>query len=297
MTFTAVATVKGAPGATTTCLLLATALAEQPARASAPPAGTGVFLVECDPSGGDLSPRLSLPSVPGLASLALASRHGLEPDMLVEHSQSLDRLPGVRLLAGVAGPDQGMALSWIYPELVGALRADDLCAVVDVGRVRSAEEPVMSVLGAARHCLLVATDSVPALLHVRACAEMVTALGVETGLVVVGDREHSSAEIARATGLEVVGSIGWDSAALAELLRPAAAHARRLTTCLERNPLLVEARRMAVHLSGASAAHPGRGAASSSRRLRHRKIILSWPIEVLARRRGRRRAALAQEPM
>jgi MinD-like ATPase involved in chromosome partitioning or flagellar assembly len=277
MTFVAVATAKGAPGGTTCALLLARALADHDADAPAPaPTGaaprSNVLLVECDPAGGDVAPRLGLPALPGLASLALAARHGLTRALLLEHSQHSAVFPGVRLLPGVAGPEQGMALAWIFSELASELSARDMMAVADIGRIRSSTEPVSPFLDRAAWALLVVADSVPSLLHARAAVDMARGRGVELHLVVTGARHHSPSEIARATTGQVLGTIASDPAALAALVHPSGSGVRRRAWSTSRNPLLADARRLVTALratpplvEAATGAAPPVGAADESR--------------------------------
>src|SRR6266566_1751510 len=64
MPLIALASVKGSPGVTTTCLALAAAWP-----------GKRRLVIEADPAGGDLGPWLGLPPAPGLTGLAAAARH------------------------------------------------------------------------------------------------------------------------------------------------------------------------------------------------------------------------------
>jgi len=83
MALIAVAADKGAPGVTTASVALA-AVWPRP-----------VLLAECDPAGGDIVYRLPgaggtrLDPRRGLLSLAVAARHGLQPDQVWEHTQKL----------------------------------------------------------------------------------------------------------------------------------------------------------------------------------------------------------------
>jgi len=258
MTLVAVATAKGAPGGTTCAFLLARVLAEHDAdsltsTATVAAPGSTVLLVECDPAGGDLAPRLALPALPGLPSLALASRHGLTRTALLEHSQRSRVLPGVHLLPGVAGPEQGMALAWIFSELADELSARDVVAVADVGRIRSSAEPVTPFLERAASALLVVADSVPSLLHARAAVEMARGRDVELRLVVAGRREHSPTEITRATTAEVIGRIASDPAALTALVHIRPRDREHVTRLLYLGG--VSAQRSASHINGRTQWH------------------------------------------
>src|SRR5215475_11096401 len=109
MALIAVAADKGAPGVTTTSVALA-AVWPRP-----------VLLAECDPAGGDLVYRLPGPDGGlldrrrGLLSLAVAARHGLQPQHIGEHSQKLGG--GLDLLAGVTSAEQGVGLDALWGQL------------------------------------------------------------------------------------------------------------------------------------------------------------------------------------
>jgi cellulose biosynthesis protein BcsQ len=99
MALIAVAADKGGPGVTTASVALA-AVWPRP-----------VLLAECDPAGGDIVYRLPgaggtrLDPRRGLLSLAVAARHGLQPDQVWEHVQKLHG--GLDVLAGVTTAEQG----------------------------------------------------------------------------------------------------------------------------------------------------------------------------------------------
>src|SRR5580692_12570056 len=102
MALVAIAADKGAPGVTTAAVVLA-AVWPRP-----------VLLAECDPAGGDLVYRFSadgggrLDPRRGLLSLAVAARHGLRPEQVRDHAQTLRG--GLAVLAGVSTAEQGAGL-------------------------------------------------------------------------------------------------------------------------------------------------------------------------------------------
>lgn len=218
MSLITVSTVKGAPGGTSIALLLAAAIARRHVGRS--DSGPTCLLAECDRSGGDLGPRLGLPGVPGLASLALAARHGLEADMLPAHTQTVEHLPGVGLLLGIAGPEQGFALGWMLDSLVGVLCEIRLRCVVDLGRLGPEAAANLSFRKRAVANLLVTTDQVPSLLHTRAAVESAAAEGAPLQLVVTGERRHPLSKIGHITGAGVLGSVRLDRRLVASALGP-----------------------------------------------------------------------------
>lgn len=232
MTLFTVSTVKGAPGGTTVALLLAGAIAATPSDSTGPEPTAfgnecGCLLVECDLAGGDVAPRLGLPGVPGLASLALVGRQGLTCEMLIAHTQTSSRLPGVRLLVGIAGPEQGLALGWMLESLAAALSDDRLRAVADLGRLSGEHDLNSTFRRVAAANLLVTADGVAALLHTRAAVESAADSGMALDVVLVGQRRHPLAHVAEATGAPVLGSVRVDSAALGALLQPRRAAERQ----------------------------------------------------------------------
>jgi hypothetical protein len=128
MALIAVAADKGAPGVTTTAVVLA-AVWPQP-----------VVLAECDPAGGDLLYRFPtaggtrLDPRRGLLSLAVAARRGLAPGQVWEHTQVLRG--GLHVLTGVSTAEQGAGLEPLWGAVGVALaqlpRAD---VIADCGRL------------------------------------------------------------------------------------------------------------------------------------------------------------------
>jgi hypothetical protein len=120
---------KGAPGATTTSMLLANLW----------PAPS--ILVDADPLGGDVALRLPGEHGPldpgqGLMSLLPAARRGLEPQTVVAHAQTA--LGGQQVLAGLPGPEQAVAAAPLWPSLAQAFaRVPGTDVFADVGQVSS----------------------------------------------------------------------------------------------------------------------------------------------------------------
>ncbi|MGN6608491.1 MAG: hypothetical protein ACTHMS_15960 [Jatrophihabitans sp.] len=120
--------VKGAPGTTTTAMLLAS-LWPRPA-----------VLVDADPAGGDVALRLPAPDgrpldpAKGLLTLLPNARRGLAPEVVLDHAHQV--LGGGRIIAGVEGPEQAAAAGTAWVSLGDALRAlPEHDAVVDLGRL------------------------------------------------------------------------------------------------------------------------------------------------------------------
>jgi hypothetical protein len=213
MTLLTVSTVKGAPGGSTVALLLARAISATPVD------DRRCVLAECDLSGGDLAPCLGLPGVPGVASLALAARHGLTVEILFAHTQSPACAPSLQVLPGVAGPEQGMALSWILADLGRVLQEPSIVAVADLGRVRVEHDGNDELRRLAAANVLVTNDDVASLLHARAAVESAADAGTSLQIVLAGKRTRRVSHVSRATGAEVLGAVRYDPKALSRLLR------------------------------------------------------------------------------
>ncbi|MFI1584770.1 hypothetical protein [Embleya sp. NPDC020630] len=209
-----VASLKGAPGATTTALALATrwpTVASDPASGEVP---AGVrLLLEADPSGGDVAAWRGLSHSPGLLDLAGAVRHGSDPgDLIARWAQSLAE-SGASLVAAPASAAQARAGSELLARAsFAAVRASNEAAVsgvlvVDVGRLGPVESSWASVADA---LVLVTRGGVDALAHVAAGIEDLKAAASWMCLAVVGPCPYPMAEIARTLGLDRVQHLPWD---------------------------------------------------------------------------------------
>jgi hypothetical protein len=129
MALISVMSAKGAPGVTTTSMLLANLW----------PAPS--ILVDADPLGGDVALRLPGEHGPlnpdqGLMSLLPAARRGLEPQTVVAHAQTA--LGGQQVLAGLPGPEQAVAAAPLWSSLAQAFaRVPGVDVFADVGQVSS----------------------------------------------------------------------------------------------------------------------------------------------------------------
>jgi hypothetical protein len=130
----AVASGKGAPGVTTTALVLA---AVWPRRA---------LVAECDPAGGDLVYRVAAehggPLDPNLGMLSLAAdaRRGLSPDQVWPHVQRMGG--GLDVLTGIATAEQSAGLTGSWSTLGRAFEAlPGADVVADCGRLGADPAP------------------------------------------------------------------------------------------------------------------------------------------------------------
>lgn len=191
MTLIAVASSKGSPGGTSLARLIAVTVAELSGRKY-----PGSCLVDLDPAGGDVAVRYGLDPAPGAATLALAGRHGLDPETMVMHSQRSSALPGVAVVTGVAGPAQCGVLEMLASQLADASLRAPWPVVVDVGRL-PLPHTYGPLIADADLIVAVSRDDTAALVHMRSALAALGA-GERTRVLVSTDSNPSQAELSRA---------------------------------------------------------------------------------------------------
>ena len=200
MTVITFGSVRGAPGVTTTALLVAGGIA-------------GSVLAEADLAGGVLAIRYGLGREPGLTTLA-ASRTG-DTDEWKSHAQSAG---GVPVLVGPDAPDSSEAL-WrgAGVRLATALRQIDAATVVvDVGRMgagtpmlEASDLMIVLVKPIAEH-LVTLGHRLPALRRAAASARI--------GVVLVGDGPYRADDVVSSLEVDVLGELPDDPRAASALV-------------------------------------------------------------------------------
>jgi hypothetical protein len=159
MALVTVLSAKGAPGATTTAMLLAS-LWPRP-----------TVLVDADPAGGDVALRLprrdgrALDPQRGLLSLLPSARRGVPPELVHDHTQTA--LGGQPVLAGLAGPEQSLAVGPLWGTLADAFaRLPGADVVVDAGQVH-AHSPHLALVDRADLVVWVYRPTAWSALHTR----------------------------------------------------------------------------------------------------------------------------------
>ncbi len=194
MALIAVAAGKGAPGVTTACLALTLVWPR------------AVLLAECDPAGGDLVYRLpgarggQLDPGRGLLSLAVATRRGLSPGQVVEHTQKLRG--GLDVLVGVVTAEQGAGLEPLWGPVGAALaRLPDCDVIADCGRI-GADGPPYDLLAHASSVVLVTRASLEEMVRLRERIAAVTGAlarrhgqSIPVSVVVVADHRRFHAAL------------------------------------------------------------------------------------------------------
>lgn len=198
MTTVALTSVRGAPGVTTTSLLLASVL-------------EGAVLVEADLNGGVVAVRYQLGREPGLTTLAAANPQ--DTDGWREHAQDAG---GVPVLVGPDAPDAAGAL-WrsAGDRLALIVGRVDPWVVVDAGRihrpvplVRDADLVVVLVHPVGEH--LVGLTHALRSLRREGCSEV--------AIVVMGDGPYRVNEIEPAFEYPVIAHLPHDPRAAGQLL-------------------------------------------------------------------------------
>lgn len=202
MTSLAVLSAKASPGVTTAALLLAAALPES------------ALLVEADGDGGSLGARFGLRDEPGLRTLAVRARRGLEPASVIDHTQPIGDVP---VLVGPASAEEASAVLCTLAESMGeAMRAIGHTTIVDAGRARP-NGPAWPLVSCASLRLVICR---PRLDEFRPAASLVAELqrdGRPVGLLCVGAGPYSPNEFAAEAGAELWGVLPDDARAAASL--------------------------------------------------------------------------------
>jgi hypothetical protein len=189
-----VASLKGAPGVTTT----ATALA-----ASWPP-DRRVILVEADPFGGDLAAWFGMAPSAGLWSLLAAGRRGLDSRAVWEHATTL--LSGLPVLYGLASADQAVANEGAWPAVAQAFADFDADVVIDAGRLlphfAGGIGPLLSV---AQVLMVLFPPTLPGIVHLKTALSSLTSSTSAPTLMVLptAQKGFSSEEIAATLKINV----------------------------------------------------------------------------------------------
>ena len=203
-----VASIKGAPGVTTT----ATALA------SAWPPDRRVLLVEADPFGGDLAAWFGVAPTTGLWSLLAAGRRGLDPQAVWQHATNLPT--GLAVLYGLAGADQAVANEAAWPVVAEALTGLGADVVIDAGRLLPHFGGGIGPLLSNSEVLMVLCDpTLAGIVHLKTSLPLLVPPSSSRQLVMVptAKKGFSPDEIASTLNIEVAPRIPHDPKGTAAL--------------------------------------------------------------------------------
>lgn len=207
MRIVTLASVRGAPGVTTTSLLLASTL-------------TDAVVVEADLDGGVLAVRYGLGREPGLTTLAASGSD--DGDGWRAHAQDAG---GVPVLVGPDSPSASAALWRSAGErITHKIAAADGVAVVDAGRLRS---PVPIVAASDLLTILVCPVAEQLVTLTHLLPSLRQAVRGQVGVVLVGDGPYRVSDVEGSIDVRVLGELPDDRDA-AELLRTGAGSRARL---------------------------------------------------------------------
>ena len=194
---------KHSPGATTLAHTIATIH------------GAGM-LVEADPSGGDLAVRNGLAVDPGLASLTVAARTGLDHQHLRDHVQTLPSGVDV-LVSPVAVRHATSTIATIAGPIAALLHADDAeLTVVDVGRVDTADL-IGPFLTAADRVLFVTGSGADDIASARSRVDLLRDQTRFVTVVATGRDGFELGEISTALATPDMVRVPWDPRAAARV--------------------------------------------------------------------------------
>ena len=184
------ASVRGAPGVTTTALMLASTIAD-------------AVVVEADLDGGVLAVRYGLGREPGLTTFAASSAD--DGGGWRAHSQDAG---GVPVLVGPDAPGAAVALWRAAGERINErLIAGHGCAVVDAGRLRSSV-PIVASSNVLAVLVCPVAEQLVALTHLLPTLR--AAIRCEATVVLVGDGPYRAATVERTLGTTVLGELPYD---------------------------------------------------------------------------------------
>lgn len=256
----AVTCAKGSRGATTTALALA----------SAWPPGPDRVVAELDPSGGDVAARFELAMTPGMLSMAAEGR----PPSLQSLERHCQVLPGgLPILVAPAQQAEAQTVVSDATRLYLAFeRAHDAVLIADCGRVLATEVPLTVVRAdlvvlVVHQVLRSANATVGVIEHARGLVAALQRGSAHAVVALVGDRPYPAADVAAATGAEVVGVVDDDPLGAAWLMgrpgrRRSSARSRLITSCAPIAERL--ARRLAADNRAAAALADERAPVSSN---------------------------------
>jgi len=196
-----VASIKGAPGVTTTATAIATAWPQE----------RRVLLVEADPFGGDLAAWSGLAPVTGLWSLLAAGRRGIDSDVVWDHATTLPA--GLPVLHGLASADQAVANEAAWPAVAEALAALDADVIVDAGRLLPHfAGGIRPLLSFAEVLVVLCPPTLAGIVHLKTSLPSLTAASSPGRFIVQPNAEKgfSSDEIASTLSIEVAPPVPHD---------------------------------------------------------------------------------------
>jgi MinD-like ATPase involved in chromosome partitioning or flagellar assembly len=210
-----VASIKGAPGVTTTALAVATTW---PPERKVWPSDRSVLFVEADPFGGDLAVRFGIAPEVGLWTLLAAGRRGIQPEAVWEHTSMLPG--GLPILFGLTIANQAVSNDDAWLPVVAAFEALEVDLVVDVGRLLPRlGGGIAHLIKAADTLLVVCPPTLEGVSHLKeTLPTLVSAMGGRLPVMVpTSEAGFSPSEITETLGVKVFPVVPNDRSAAATL--------------------------------------------------------------------------------
>ena len=198
MSYTAICSVKGSPGATTTAFALARHLAAS---------GNEVILADCDRFGGSIGPALELPGMPSVRQMAAQVLHHADPSVVRRYAHlAADRF---WVLVGITSLEQAVALEHAWPHVADSLAAvNDARVIVDAGRLPESRSGPGALVRVAQRLLVVTRATPVAAVFLNAWSTALRGLGPRCELVVVDPPKQADVdELARTSGFDIAAVI------------------------------------------------------------------------------------------
>jgi len=197
VSYIAVASIKGSPGATTTAWALARTAAAK---------GLRTLLCDCDRFGGSLAPALGLPGLPSVRTLATAVLRAPDPFAVSGYTQSVETKLAV--LSGLTSLEQSVALEPAWPNVANSLAetSEDL-VLVDVGRLPDTRSGAGALSRSASRLLVVARADAPSAVFMAAWRAALRVANPEVSVVLAGARASDAGQFAEATGFPVAATL------------------------------------------------------------------------------------------
>ena len=197
----------GAPGVTTTALGLSLTWPGP------------VIVAECDPAGGAILAGLfagHLPAPRGLLGVAFEAGRRFAPLSTAPggHLAALDGSGRRMLLAGLSDPRQARGLAPAWPDIARLLASQPCDVIADCGRLDAGSAQPVSVMATAAVVVMVIRPTLRQVFAARPRVEMLLELcgGPERiGILLIGHRGHTPAEITKALGIPVLARMPFDS--------------------------------------------------------------------------------------
>ena len=197
MSYIAVASIKGSPGATTTAWALARTAAAK---------GLRTLLCDCDRFGGSLAPALGLPGLPSVRTLATAVLRAPDPFAVAGYTQQVDT--NLAVLAGLTSLEQSVALEPAWPNISNSLAeiGEDM-VLVDVGRLPDTRSAAGALCRSAKQLLVIARPDPASAVFMNAWRAALRVANPAISVVLVAAKGSEAAQFSEATGFAVAATL------------------------------------------------------------------------------------------